>query len=181
MIIGITGTDGAGKGELVNFLVQKYGFVHFSSRALLIEEIEKKGLSATRDNMRITGNALREKKGAGVIVEIALEKIFKTKIEKAIVESIRSVKEVETLKEAGGILLAVDAPLKIRYERISGRGGETDKVSFEEFVEQEEKELNDKNPNGMQKAEVMKMADYTFLNDSSLEELHKKIEEWYRK
>jgi len=179
MIIGITGTDGAGKGEVVNFLVKKYGFVHFSSRALINEEVEKKGLPATRDNIRITANAMREAKGAGVIVEAALEKINATKVEKAIIESIRNIKEVETLKKTGGVLLAVDAPLALRYERILGRGSTTDNVSLAQFIAQEEKELNDKNPNGLQKAEVMKRADYTILNDGSLEMLYKKIEDWF--
>ena len=49
--------------------------------------------------------------------------------------------------------------------------------SFEEFVKHEELQMNDPDPNGMQKAEVMKMADHTIMNEGTLEELHQKIEE----
>jgi len=43
-IIGITGTLGAGKGTIVGFLSTKKGYVHYSVRAYLIEEIEKRGM-----------------------------------------------------------------------------------------------------------------------------------------
>jgi dephospho-CoA kinase len=33
MIIGITGTDGAGKGAVVDYLVAQKGFTHYSGRA----------------------------------------------------------------------------------------------------------------------------------------------------
>jgi len=180
MLIGITGTDGAGKGEVVNYLVEKYGFVHFSSRELIVSEIEKRGLSVSRESMRIVGNSMREEKGAGVIVAVTLEKISTKNIERAIVESIRNLKEVEVLKGARGILLAVDAPLQLRFSRIKGRGSGTDQVTLEEFIEQERKETNDKNPNGMQKAKVMAVADVTFVNDGTIEEFHLQIENWLK-
>ena len=37
--------------------------------------------------------------------------------------------------------------------------------------------MNDPDPNGMQKAKVMAMADYTILNEGSVDELCEKIEE----
>ena len=43
IIIGITGTLGAGKGTIVDYLVQEKGFKHYSVRNYLIKEIEKGG------------------------------------------------------------------------------------------------------------------------------------------
>ena len=43
MIIGITGTDGAGKGSVVDYLVKEKGFVHYSGRGVIVEAIEAKG------------------------------------------------------------------------------------------------------------------------------------------
>ena len=51
--IGITGTLGAGKGTIVDYLVQNRGFVHYSVRAFLIEEIKRRGLEANRDTIAI--------------------------------------------------------------------------------------------------------------------------------
>ena len=40
VIIGITGTLGAGKGTIVDYLKEERGFLHFSARQFIIEEIE---------------------------------------------------------------------------------------------------------------------------------------------
>ena len=53
MIIGITGTDGAGKGAVVGYLVKEKGFVHYSGRAWFLEIMEEKGVDPTRENMRM--------------------------------------------------------------------------------------------------------------------------------
>ncbi len=59
MIVGITGTIGAGKGTVVEYLVQKKGFVHFSARALILEEVKKRGLEVARENTTLVANDLR--------------------------------------------------------------------------------------------------------------------------
>lgn len=178
MIIGITGTDGAGKGTVVDYLVSKMGFVHYSSRDLIMQEVEKRGLEKNRINARLVGNALRAEFGAGVIVTEALQKIQSDNTEKAVIESIRAVQEVEVLKAAKGILLAIDAPAEVRYQRIVSRGSVTDQVSFADFQKQEALEMDDPDPNGMQKAKVIKMADQIIFNDCTIDELHKIIDQF---
>lgn len=178
MIIGITGTDGAGKGSVVEYLVNKKGFVHYSARALFIEEIEKRGLPNDRNQMRLIANEFRKEYGNDFVASVSLRKIKEAGTEKAIVESIRAVAEANTLKAEGAILLAVDAEQELRYERVQSRRSETDAISFEEFTRHEQLEMDDPDPNGMQKAEVMKMADYTIKNNGSIEALQDKIEEF---
>ena len=68
-IIGITGTLGAGKGTIVDYLVDKMGYIHFSVRAYLIEEIKKRGLVVNRDSMTNVANELREKHSPSFIIE----------------------------------------------------------------------------------------------------------------
>lgn len=178
MVIGITGTDGAGKGAVVDYLVNKKGYKHYSSRALITAEIEARGLNSTREIMREVANDMRKQYGLDVIVTTALKKAADE--DAIVIESIRAVAEAEALKAAGGVLLAVDADQQLRYERITGRQSASDKVTFTEFVAHEELEMNDPDPNGMQKAAVIKMADYTIMNDTSLEELHDNIEQFLK-
>jgi dephospho-CoA kinase len=177
MIIGITGTDGAGKGTVVRYLVDQKGFTHYSSRKHILEEIEKQGLETDRNQMRLTGNELRETFGNDVIVSKSLVQMEQDGVEHAVIESLRTVAEAETLKREGGILLAVDADQALRFQRVQERRSETDKVSFEEFVAHENLESDDPNPHGMQKKRVVEMADYTILNNGSLTELEKQTEE----
>ncbi|PIY34687.1 MAG: hypothetical protein COZ08_00575, partial [Bacteroidetes bacterium CG_4_10_14_3_um_filter_42_6] len=59
VIIGITGTLGAGKGTLVDYLINKRGFAHYSAREFLIREITRQGLEVNRDTMTSVANKLR--------------------------------------------------------------------------------------------------------------------------
>ena len=176
MIIGITGTDGAGKGAAVNYLLRAHGFIHYSSREEIEYEIRSRGLTPDRQTLRLVANDLRATEGRDVLVTRALERIQNDGVIDAVIESIRALAEAETLQQAGGILLAVDAEPKERYRRISGRKSATDMVSYEEFLAQEQIEMNDPDPNGMQKAAVMEQADYTIQNNGSLRELQEQLD-----
>lgn len=175
MIIGITGTIGAGKGAVVEYLKQK-GFAHYSVRDFLMREIEERGLPPDRDSMRVVGNELRAKDGPEYLIKTAYEHATSGE-ENALIESVRAVGEAEFLKSEGALLLAVDADRRIRYERIQQRGLSTDHVDFETWAEQERKELTSADPNGQNLISVMEMADYHIDNDGSVEELHTKIDE----
>ena len=176
MLLGITGTDGAGKGAVVDYLLRTHGFVHYSSRAIILEYIQAQGLPTTRNQMRLTANELRAQHGDDFLVQQALLKMHADGVEQAVAESIRTIAEANTLKKNNGILLGVDAEQHLRYERVQGRRSETDKVSFEQFCAHEELEKNDPDPHGMQKARVMAMADYTIMNNHSIGELHQAVD-----
>jgi dephospho-CoA kinase len=176
MLIGITGTDGAGKGTVVEYLVKQKGYLHFSSRGCLTRELNRRGLSAIRAHLRDVGNELRATYGDGYLVARALAEVNQSAWQYLIIESIRAVAEVEALHHAGGILLAVDADARIRYDRIVGRASASDQVSYDEFVAHEALEMNDPDPHGMQKARVMAMADFTIMNNGSVEALEQEIE-----
>jgi len=177
MFIGITGTDGAGKGAMVEYLQTK-GFMHYSVRSLIVAEINKRGLEVNRPHMKLVGNAMRAEHGGAVMVSTALQTAVADGVENWIVESIRAVEEVTLLHEKGGLLLAVDADQQLRYERIYNRGSATDNISFEQFVEQEQVESVSTNTAEQNKQEVMALADHTIHNDGTIEELHAQVEQW---
>lgn len=175
IIIGITGTLGAGKGTIVEYLVSKKKFTHFSVRSFLIKEIEKQGLQVNRDNMVTVANSLRAKHTSSYIAEqLYAEAILSGN--NCIIESIRTTGEVEALKNKGNFyLFAVDALAEMRYERISKRASETDNVSFETFLENEKREMNSTDPNKQNLSRCIELADYVFENDGNIEELHEKV------
>lgn len=176
MIIGITGTDGAGKGAIVDYLVSKKGFVHYSSRALIEQECKNNKIESSRANLRLMGNQLRATHGNDFLVSNYVEIMHTTGVKNAVVESIRAVDEVVALKKHGGFLLAVDAKQSIRFSRIKGRKSSSDQVSFKEFVAQETLEMYDPDPHGMQKNKVINMADFTIQNNGSFKEMGIQIE-----
>jgi dephospho-CoA kinase len=74
-------------------------------------------------------------------------------------------------------LFAIDADPKIRYERAVLRWSETDKVSYDEFINNEEREMNNTDPTKQNIAKCMQLADYLFINNWTLEELNKQLED----
>lgn len=180
MIIGITGTDGSGKGTVVDYLVKEKGFIHCPARALWVDEIKKRGLEVKRENMRIVANDLRSKHGNDFLITEYERRTGFQPSKNYVIESVRAIAEAETLKKYGGALWAVDADQRVRYERVKLRASESDKVSFKEFARQEALEMHDPNPNGMQKAEVMKMANHVFYNNGTPEELLAEVEKALR-
>lgn len=181
MLIGITGTDGAGKSTVVEYLVRYHGYIHFSARGYLAEQLRTRDLVADRPSMRQLANELRAEHGNDMIVTAALSKCTKDGLKYLIIDSIRTLAEVETLKSNGGVLLVVDADTHVRYERITRRGSKTDTVTFDQFIAQEKQESNDSDPHGMQKMPVMALADHTIMNNGTVAELEALIEEAYTK
>lgn len=175
MIIGITGTLGAGKGTIVDYLV-KQGFTHYSVREFLIEEIKRRGIAVNRDSMVMVANDLRERYGSGYIVETLYQQALK-KSERAVIESVRTVGEVESLRKRGSfILFGVDADIRLRYQRIIARSSETDNVSYEEFVAHEHRESHSTDITKGNLMECMRLSDYLFENSGTFDELYLKID-----
>lgn len=177
VVIGITGTLGAGKGTIVDYLQEKKGFMHYSVRQFLIEEIENKGLPVNRDSMTKVANELRANHSPSYIIEQLYNKAVKNG-GNAIIESIRTPGEVDFLKKQGKFyLIAVDADPKIRYHRITIRASETDKISFEIFQASEKREFTTSDPNKQNLSRCIELADIVLQNNGSLDELHSQLEE----
>lgn len=175
MILGVTGTNGAGKGTVVEYLVQK-GFTHYWVRDFLLAEIQKRGMQADRSAMRDVANDLRMTHGPSYVIETLYAKA-KANGGNGVIESVRVLGEADFLKRRGVPLIAVDADRHTRYERVTARGSETDKVDFDTWVNEEEREWHNEAAHDMNVPGVMKAADYTIRNDGTPEELHAQVDE----
>ncbi len=180
MVIGLTGSFGAGKGAVVNYLVKEKKFLHYSARDLIKEEIEKRELLLNRDSMIIVGNSIREGYGPSYIIETLFNRA-KTAGGNVVIESLRAVAEVRYIQESGGIVLAIDSDPVVRYERAVARSSETDDVSFEKWQEQEKLESNTEDETKQNIFGAIALSDYVLDNDGTLEELYARIDEVLKK
>ena len=172
MIIGLTGANASGKGEAASYLKLK-GFEYYSLSDILREEAKSRGIESSRENLIRLGNELREKNGPSVLADFVIKKI-KNK-NNYIIDSIRNPSEVEALKKMRDfILIGVDAPVEIRFERIVSRKRPGDPETLKEFMEKEKME-NIPSPANQQLETCLKMADMIIINGSTIEEFHKKI------
>ena len=179
IIIGITGTLGAGKGTIVEHL-KKRGFNHYSVREFLIREIKKRGLPVNRESMTDVANDLRKNHHPAYIVE-QLYNIAKENGANAVIESIRTPGEIYFLrKKENFYLFAVDADPEIRYQRIKQRASETDHVSFETFLANEQREMHTDDPNKQNLSKCIELADYKFDNNGDMEALFAAVDKVIR-
>ncbi len=175
LIIGITGTLGAGKGTIVEYLEKQEKFRHFSVRGYIAEEIKERGLQVNRDTLTIVANELRAKNSPSFIVDRLYEKAIETD-QNCIIESIRTPGEIISLRNKGAFFLfAVDADANSRYERIKARASVTDHVDFQTFLANEAREMNTDDPNKQNLKKCIEMSDYRFNNDNSVDELQNKV------
>lgn len=174
MIIGVTGTLGAGKTTVAKYLETK-GFVHYSVRAFITEEIHRRQLTVDRDTLVNVGNELRLEYGPDYIIRTIID-IAKERNERAVIESIRAVSEATYLIAAGGILVSLDGDQKLRYERVIESSSQIVPVSFEQFVAQENRELHSSDVNKQSLQDVMLLAQFHINNSGSEALLHKEID-----
>lgn len=172
MIIGITGTFGAGKDLIARHLESK-GFQHLSTADILREEAIKRSLSVERESLRLLSNELKKEKGGDYLARKAVDRINKKDV---IISAIRSVDEVNFLKNIKGFkLIFIDAPIKLRYERVIQRsrvGEET--ISFETFKNKEELETSGKSS---QRLDYCRQeADFVIENSGTIAQLNKEVD-----
>lgn len=177
VILGLAGTLGSGKDTVGVLLAEKYGFLHVSTSDMLRAAKRKKFGDTPRALLLRNdpfANDLRATKGPGVLVDLAIEEYTQRANEfpgGLVASAIRSIGEVESIHNAGGVMIFVDADPKVRYDRTISRqrdANEHDK-SFEEFMAQEQSERPaDNSDKTIQNLTAMKeMADIVLANNGN--------------
>src|SRR5215831_14272997 len=160
MLIGLTGGNAAGKGEVARYLQTK-SFYYFSLSDAIRDEIRSRGEDATREMLILVGNELRHRFGSAVLAERILQRLDDDK--NYVIDSIRNPAEVLAFRRAKHFrLINVEAPVEVRFRRTVARGRENDPVVFEKFVELENREaVGDEASQNL--VQVEQMADETLV------------------
>jgi dephospho-CoA kinase len=145
MIIGLTGTFSSGKDMLAEHLQEKYGIMHISTGDIVREIAKDQKGSIERPVLLETANELRHTYGGGVLVERALDRYHNSIRTYAgvVITGIRTLAEAQVIKDKGGTIIYVDAPLEIRYKRMQDRARDGEaRISLEAFEEREKHEMS---------------------------------------
>jgi dCMP deaminase len=180
MIIGLTGSLAAGKGVVSEYLKKK-GFVYLSLSDELRQIAKERKIELTRANLQNLGNLLREEEGVGVLAKLMVEKIDSQEYKNAIVDGIRNPAELSELEGLKNFfLVSVDAPDKIRFERMVERNRESDPINWSEFVKVDRKDKGvGERVTGQGVGKCMKRAKFVLINDGTMDVVAEKIDRLY--
>lgn len=176
-ILGISGTNGAGKDTLAEWLADEKSWLFISGSDILREELKKRRLPIERENLRNLSAEWRRKSGLGALIDMAVteyERLSqKNDFKGLVISSIRNHGEADRVHELGGRIVWLDADPKIRYGRIKGRmRGTEDEKTFEQFLAEETAEMNRSGDEAtLDMSAVKNRADIIIRNDTeTLEE-----------
>jgi dCMP deaminase len=173
MIIGLTGKNAAGKGEVAAYLKQK-GFYYYSLSDVLREELRERGQEPTRKSLIRVGRELRKTHGEGCLAERILKQAQEDK--NYVVDSFRHPSEIGVFRRHPAYrLLLVVADAEIRFQRIRERGRESDPTTLTEFKSLEKEEATSDESSGQQLELSALEADATVANNGSKEDLREEI------
>lgn len=171
LILGITGANAAGKGEIALYLSRR-GFTSHSLSDVIRDEAAARGFPPEREHLIRVGNELREEGGAGVLAERILPRLGP----RTVVDSIRNPSEVAVLRRLPGfVLIGIRAPFEVRFRRARRRARPGDPETPEEFRRREEQE-NSADPRAQQLKATFELADHVVENGGDLSELHRALD-----
>ena len=171
LVLGLTGPNAAGKGEVALHL-SRLGFHLHSLSEVIREEARTRGLPPEREHLIRTGNELREQGGAGVLAERILPRL----VGREVVDSIRNPAEVAVLRRLPRfVLIGVRAPVELRFRRAQQRARPGDPATLEQFRQREEQE-NTADPLAQQLDATFRLADHVLDNHGDIPALHRDVE-----
>ena len=170
---------GAGKSTIVSKLKEQ-GYQAFNLGDGVRAEAKRRNLEPTGENLGKLMLELREKNGPGAVAELIKEPIQNSNHEIIIIDGIRSIHEINVLKETGNLkLLAVEASSNTRFNFLSERKRSDDPLTREKFEERDNREISV----GLQ--EIIKLPDESIENnnvtiDQLVEAAIKIFQNWIR-
>jgi len=183
LVVGLTGTLGSGKETAKEIIKRNLSCYYVTLSTIIRGELEKRKASFNRTSLQDMGDQMRKQYGTHILALLAVEYLPRDK-EIIIIDGIRNPGEVEWLRKKFGrdfVMIAIDAPQSVRWERMQKRAKRTDPKTFEEFLVAEKRDIGEGQPDyGQQVAACMKIADITIVNDGSLQDFEDKIKQAFK-
>ena len=172
-VVSIVGMSGSGKSEVARLFRDK-GFTTVRFGDVTDEEVRKQGLELNEYNEREVRESLREKYGMAAYALLNLPRIDAAlKDSDVVVDGLYSWEEYAYLKTHYGddfVVIAVWTSPRTRYARLGGR--EVRPLTAKEAAGRDHAEIEK-----ISKGGPIAMADFTIINESSLTDLNKEVEE----
>lgn len=175
IILAVVGLPGAGKTEIIEYLIKKTGWPKVYFGDVTFDEMKKNGLEINEANERMTRERIRSEYGMGCYAILSIPKIKESINESnVLVESLYSWEEYLEMKkefnENFKVLSVLASPEK-RIERMKNRPIRP--LSREDVISRDYSQIAN-----IHQAGPIARADFFIVNEgNSKEELYKKVDE----
>jgi shikimate kinase len=179
-IIGLSGTNGAGKDQVGAILAERFGYMFITVTESLRAEARARSQPVEREFLRAISSEWRSQYGLGVLVDKAMtvyQAAPKT-YRGVVMASLRNPGEADRIHELGGTVVWIDADPQVRYNRIQNNADlrnrkEEDNKTFQQFQDEELAEMHASgDATTLHMLGVKKLSDVFITNDGdSLEVL----------
>ena len=168
-VVSIVGMPGSGKSEVAR-LFEENGFSRVRFGDITDEEVRRRGLEVNEENERYIRELLRQEQGMAAYARLNLPTIDSAlKNSNVVIDGLYSWEEYIFLREHYGedfCVVAVWSSPKTRYARLRRRLNR--RLAGEEGASRDKAEIENINKGG-----PIAMADFTIINESSLDDLRK--------
>src|SRR5882672_497578 len=145
-LIGVAGTAGAGKDTVADLVSKMFNLQNLSSGDFL-RAITRYAyrlppdFNPARNQLYQVANYLRNDINPATLVKLCILQVHVLHLPGGVISGLRSMGEAEAVREAGGIIVGIDADPHVRYERMAARKRDTEaQWTLEEFLKQDEYE-----------------------------------------
>lgn len=180
-VICLVGESGAGKGTVVDLLAEK-GFSALSLSTEVRRYIREQGYEGLpRAQMQILANEARQTYGAGYFAERTVKNDEFSSSESLVIDGVRNLEELKKIKQVAGketkvVVCAIVADPEIRFQRILARRDPSDPLTYEQFLENDRRELGlNSGEFSQQNAACIQAADIRIENNSTLDILRMNV------
>jgi len=171
-VVSIVGMTGSGK-SVVSRVFEQNDFIRVRFGDVTDEEVKKRGLELNEENERTIRELLRQEYGMAVYAKLNLPKIDSVlEHSDIVIDGLYSWEEYTFLKTYYGEdfwVVAVWASPRTRCQRLTTRPER--RLTLEEAANRDRAEIENINKGG-----PIAMADFTIINESSLEEVRREAE-----
>jgi dephospho-CoA kinase len=168
-VVSVVGMTGAGKTE-VSRVFEQNGFTRIRFGDITDDEMKRRGLKPSETSERQVREKLRREHGSAAYAELNQPRIeHALKGSDVVIDGLYSWEEYTCLKSCyldDFCLVAVWSSPKTRYARLASRSSR--RLTPEEAASRDKAEIEN-----IAKGGPIAMADFTIINETSLEELRK--------
>jgi dephospho-CoA kinase len=169
----------AGKNQVAQILHKSFHYHPLVFSDILRDQLLQQGLPITRTTQQQIGNQLRQQYGPDALAQLIVQKATKAQLAKVVYDGARHPAEIEYIRAYfpdRTLVLCIQAPLELRFQRLLSRKRPGDPQTLEEFHQIDSREnQGTTGQNTQRNLDTMALSDITIQNVGSLDELSTQI------